>query len=131
MAMQRQNDLLDVTDLFAEQLIHLGFDLEIVNFSNGLSYGDWDLWVTSPTSETARATDRVVVPWIDHPYFQKTRIGLDNFKKGIDLNVAVFNKEDKDSFLDHIFSNSILKDLPANPRLISITSLDLHSLPFF
>jgi len=112
MAMQRQNDLLEVTDLFAEQLIHLGVDLEIVNFSNGLSDGDWDLWVTSPTSETTRSTSRLFVPWIDHPYFQKTRLGLHNFKNGIDLNVAVFNKEEKDRFLDHLFSHTSFKDLP-------------------
>lgn len=83
MAMQKQNDLLSVIDLFAEQLIHLGFDLDIVNFSNGLSYGDWDLWATSPTSETERATNCVYVPWIDHPYFQKVQVGLDNFKTAL------------------------------------------------
>jgi signal transduction histidine kinase len=116
MAMQHQNDLLGVTDLFAEQLIRLGFDLEIVNFSNGLSYGDWDLWVTSPTSETTRSTNHLVVPWIDHPYFQKTKFGLDNFKKGIDLNIAVFNKEEKDSFLDHLFTHTDFKDLPEESK---------------
>ncbi len=110
MAMQHHNDLLNVTDLVAEQLIHLGFDLEIVNFSNGLSDEDWDLWITAPVSETERRTEHVIIPWIDHPYFQKTRISLDNFKKGIDLNVAVFNKKEKDSFLDHIFSNTTYKN---------------------
>jgi signal transduction histidine kinase len=124
-AMQHQDDLLDVTGLFTEQLIHLGFDLEVVNFSNGLSYGDWDLWVTLPTSETTRSTDRVIIPWFHHPFFQKTKTGLDNFKKGIDLNVAVFNKEEKDSFLDHVFSNSVLKNFPAESKTF------LYSRPGF
>jgi signal transduction histidine kinase len=116
MAMQNHSDLLGVTDLFAEQLTHLGFDLEIVNFSNGLSYRDWDLWVTSPTSETGRLTNHMIIPWIDHPYFQKTKLGLDNFKKGIDLNVAVFNKAEKDSFLDHLFTHTIFKDFSQESR---------------
>jgi len=116
MAMQHYNDLLDVITLLADQLINLGFDIHTANFSNGLSEKDWDLWVCNIDPVNGNITWRAFFPWFDHPFFQKTKIGLDNFKKGIDLNVAVFNKEEKDSFLDHIFRNSIYREMPEAAR---------------
>ena len=113
MAMKHHHDLLEVTNVLFEQLQHLGFDLDTVNFSaNGLSYGDWDIWITSPVSEAAKLTVRVLIPWFDHPYFQKARKGLDDyFRDGTDLNVAVFKKEEKDAFLDHLFLHTAYKEM--------------------
>ena len=110
MAMQQQYELIDVITLLADQLVHLGIELDIANFSNGHPEKDWDLWIYGRAFPTGNQTRRVFFPWIDHPYFHERKAEIENFKNGTDLNVAVFNKADKDSFLDHILSETIYED---------------------
>ncbi len=110
MAMRQQDELIDVITLLADQLVHLGVDLGVANFSNGLSDKDWDLWLYTSKAQPGKQTRRVFCPWIDHPYFHEVKAAIGNFKKGIDLSVAVFGKADKDSFLDYVFAHTTYKD---------------------
>jgi signal transduction histidine kinase/ketosteroid isomerase-like protein len=110
MAIQKQDDLLDVITLLADQLVKLGINLDSANFSNGLSEKDWDIWIFNRYFEAGMQTSRVYYPWIDHPMFQEIEALLENFKKGIDLNVAVFSQAELRSFVDYVFTNTIYKD---------------------
>ena len=120
MAMRQQDELFEVITLLADQLVNLGVDLGVANFSNGLSEKDWDLWLYTSKAQPGNQTRRVFCPWFDHPYFHEVKAAIGNFKKGIDLSSVVFSKADKDRFLDHVFTNTIYKDdyadLPDNIR---------------
>jgi hypothetical protein len=75
-----------------------GFDLQVANFSNGISDRDWDLWLFGMFDNGVSFTKRAVFPWFDHPFFHRVYAALDQYRKGgSDLSVEVFNKEEKDS----------------------------------
>jgi signal transduction histidine kinase len=106
-AMQHQGDLLNVIASLSDQLVQLGFELDGACFSNGLSDADWDLWLYNKYAAPGNQVGRVLFPWTDHPIFHAVKAGNENFKKGIDLNVLVLNKADKDSFLDYCLANDL------------------------
>jgi signal transduction histidine kinase/ketosteroid isomerase-like protein len=112
MAMQKQNDLLDILNLLFEQLLKLGVQLEVANFSDGLPEGDWNLWMTGITSEGTVHTDYIHFPRIDHPYFHRVEKFLEmNKAGGANLSKEVFTKKEKDAFQDYIFSKTIYKNV--------------------
>ncbi len=113
MAMKKQDDLIDVINLLAEQLLQLGFDLQVANFSHGINDTDWDLWIFSDLGNGVKVTKRIHFPWIDHPYFHRTKKALDRYRAGeSDLSTEVFTKEEKDSWLDYCFELPEFKDVP-------------------
>jgi hypothetical protein len=71
MAMQKHDDLIGVINTLAEQLLQLGFDLQVANFSNGISDRDWDLWLFGMFDNGVSFTKRAVFPWFDHPFFHR------------------------------------------------------------
>ena len=112
MAMQKQNDLLGVLDLLVEQLVKLGVNLQVANFSNGIPGGDWDLWIEVAADDGTIFNNYVHFPRIDHPYFHHVEKNIETFRKdGTDLFKDVFSKEEKDSWQDYINTQTIYKDL--------------------
>ncbi len=112
MAMQKQNDLLGVLDLFVEQLVKLGVNLQVANFSNGIPGGDWDLWIEVVAEGGTIFNNYVHFPRVDHPYFHHVEKNIETFRKdGTDLFKDVFSKEEKDSWQDYINTQTIYKDL--------------------
>ncbi len=112
MAMQKQNDLLGVLDLLVEQLVKLGVDLQVANFSKGLPGGDWDLWIEVVTDVGTIFNNYVHFPRIDHPYFHHVEKNIETFRNdGTDFFKDVFSKEEKNSWQDYIYTQTIYKDL--------------------
>jgi signal transduction histidine kinase len=112
MAMQKQNDLLGVLDLLVEQLVKLGVNLQVANFSNGIAGGDWNLWIEVAADDGTIFNNYVHFPRIDHPYFHHVEKNIETFRKdGTDLFKDVFSKEEKDSWQDYINTQTIYKDL--------------------
>ena len=112
MAMQKQDDLLWVLDLLVEQLVKLGVNLQVANFSNGLPGGDWDLWIEVVADPNTIFNNYVHFPRIDHPYFHHVEKNIETYRKdGTDLFKDVFSKEEKDSWQDYINTQTIYKDL--------------------
>ncbi|HET7117275.1 MAG TPA: hypothetical protein VFI29_12330, partial [Hanamia sp.] len=112
MAMQKQDDLLGVLDLLVEQLVKLGVNLQVANFSNGIPGGDWDLWIEVVADANNIFNNYVHFPRIDHPYFHHVEKNIESFRKdGTDLFKDVFSKEEKDSWQDYIDTQTIYKDL--------------------
>jgi len=112
MAMQKQNDLLGVLDLLVEQLLKLGVNLQVANFSNGIPRGDWDLWIEVVADGGTIFNNYVHFPRVDHPYFHHVEKNIETFKKdGTDLFKDVFSKEEKDSWQDYINTQTIYKNL--------------------
>src|SRR5678815_4828213 len=90
MAMQKHDDLIGVINTLAEQLLQLGFDLQVANFSNGISDRDWDLWLFGMFDNGVSFTKRAVFPWFDHPFFHRVHTALDLYRKGgSDLSVCL------------------------------------------
>ncbi len=111
MAMQKHDDLLGVLDLLVEQLVKLGVQLEVANFSNGLPHGDWDLWLHAVIDGSIFST-YVHFPRIDHPYFSRIDKSLKIFQEdGVDLFKEVFSKEEKTSWQRYVYTQTIYKDL--------------------
>jgi signal transduction histidine kinase len=111
MAMQKQNDLLAVLDLLTEQLIKLGVQLDIANFSNGLPDGDWYLWIRVVTTEGNIFSDYVHFPRIDHPYFNSIKKAINIYKAGgTNLSKEVFSKEEKDSWQRYLTTQTIFRN---------------------
>ncbi|MGN6250098.1 MAG: hypothetical protein ACTHNG_17220 [Ginsengibacter sp.] len=112
MAMQKQNDLLGVLDLLVEQLVKLGVNLEVANFSNGIPGRDWDLWIEVVAGDGTVFNNYVHFPYIDHPYFHHVERDIETYRKdGTDLFKDVFSKEEKDAWQDYINTQTIYKDL--------------------
>ncbi len=111
MSIQHQDELLDVITLLADQLVHLGINLDSANFSNGLSQKKgWDIWIYNKHFQPDMRTSRVFYPWFDHPMFHEVEALIEDYKKGIDLNVAVFDKEQLKVFVDYVFTDTVYKD---------------------
>ena len=112
MAMHKHEDLLGVLDLLVEQLIKLGVQLEVANFSNGIPNGDWDLWIEVVADDGTIFNNNVHFPRIDHPYFHHVEKNIETFRNdGTDLFKDVFSKEEKASWMDYIHTQTIYKDL--------------------
>ena len=106
MGMHKSSDLLTVINLLADQFQTLGLKIHTANFNTSHKEKDWDLWLYFPGEQVL--PDKIHVPYIDHPYFNRT---LEVVAKGDDFSSFVFTKEEKDSFLDHIYTNTPLKNV--------------------
>ncbi len=112
MAMYKNEDLLGVLNLLVEQLIKLGVQLEVANFSNGIPNGDWDLWIEVVADDGTIFNNNVHFPRIDHPYFHHVEKNIETFRNdGTDFFKDVFSKEEKASWMDYIHTQTIYKDL--------------------
>ncbi|MFL5808213.1 MAG: hypothetical protein ACJ749_01750, partial [Flavisolibacter sp.] len=112
MAMQKHEDLLGVLHLLVEQLIKLGVQLEVANFSNGIPNGDWDLWIEVVRGDGTTVNNYVHFPRIDHSYFHHVEKNIETFKStGKDLFKDVFSKEDKDLWQEYVYTQTIYKDI--------------------
>ncbi|TVP52254.1 MAG: hypothetical protein EA341_03460, partial [Mongoliibacter sp.] len=112
MAMKTQSDLLGIIELFGEQLIAVGIKFALVAFMEGpiTKTRDWDLWSYLP--EVGTPTQKVLIPYIDHPYFLKTAKAVEEYQKtGEPIQVKIHTKEERHTFLPHFFKHSqILPD---------------------
>jgi hypothetical protein len=112
MAMQKQNDLSDVLQLLVEQLIKLGVQIDITNFSDGIPEGDWNLWIHVIADDGTIYNNYVHFPRIDHPYFTCIEKDIEIYKNGGgDLFKDAFSKEEKDSWLDYIYKQTIYSEI--------------------
>jgi signal transduction histidine kinase len=115
MAMRKSTDVIQVMTILVEQLIQLGFKVDSCNFNTSGYEGDWHLWLYSAGFIYA---EQVHIPEFDHPYFRKTkelhrrRMTEPDF----DFDVSSFTKEEKDGFLDHVYSNTIAGRLISEER---------------
>ena len=106
MGMHKSSELLTVINLLADQFLTLGLKIHTANFNTSHKEKDWDLWLYFPGEQVL--PNKIHVPYIDHPYFNRT---LEVVAKGGDFSSFVFTKEEKDSFLDHIYANTPLKNV--------------------
>ena len=107
MAMHKSSDLLDVISVLSDQLQQLGFKIDSANFNTTYREKDWHLWLCNPG--TPMYPDQLHIPYFDHPFFNRT---IESLAKGSDFNASVFGKEEKDAFLDHLYSNTLAKNTP-------------------
>ncbi|HEY2720551.1 MAG TPA: hypothetical protein VGI82_02430, partial [Chitinophagaceae bacterium] len=114
MAMHKSNDLLEVINILSEQFQVLGFNIHSANFNTSYREKDWNLWLYNPG--TPIYPDQIRIPYFDHPFFNRV---LESIARGDDFNAAVFTKEEKDGFLDHLYSTTIAKNAPAERKKFS------------
>jgi signal transduction histidine kinase len=115
MAMQKPSEFIDVINIIGEQFIHLGFDFDWVNFSaNGLDVSKAiDIWNFVVVPGLYQGATRLIIPFFEHPVFKKAEESVNEYNtSGNSFTVVLLDKKDKDTFLDHLFSNTIYKDLP-------------------
>ncbi len=111
MSMKIQDDLLRVIESFGDQLVSLGFRIDVASFINGVTKTDWDLWLYSPNFEYPPR--RTLVPYKEIAYFIKTIKNIEKYEKsGDEIQDKSFTKAEKDEFLDHYF-----KENPADEDL--------------
>ncbi|HET9826466.1 MAG TPA: hypothetical protein VFP87_14095, partial [Chitinophagaceae bacterium] len=101
MAMHRSSDLLDVIPVLAEQFQLLGFNIHSVNVNTTYRDKDWHLWLYNPGMPMY--PDQLHIPYFDHPFFNRT---IESLANGSDFNAFVFTREEKNGFLDHLYSNT-------------------------
>ncbi|MGN6194916.1 MAG: GAF domain-containing sensor histidine kinase [Ginsengibacter sp.] len=115
MAMQKPSEFVDVINIIGEQFMHLGFDFDWVNFSaNGLDVSKAiDIYNFHVTPGLYQGATRVVIPFFEHPVFKKAEESVNEYRtSGNSFTVVLLGKKDKDTWLDHLFRNTIYKDLP-------------------
>jgi signal transduction histidine kinase len=106
-AMHKSTDLLNVISILSEQFLHLGFKIDSANFNTNYRKKDWNLWLYNPG--LPMYPGQIIIPYFDHPYFNCT---LDALTKGSEFNAFVFDKKDKDSFLDYVYKHTVAKNVP-------------------
>ncbi len=119
MSMQKPSEFVDVINVIGEQFIHLGFDFDWVNFSaNGLDVSKAiDIWNFVVVPGLYQGATRLVIPFIEHPIFTKAQESVNEYyRSGNNFTVVLLDKKDKDSFLDHLFTNTSYKDLPEEAK---------------
>jgi hypothetical protein len=107
MAMKTQSDLLDIIELFGEQLNAVGIRFDNVTFIEGpiTKKRDWDLWSYAPEAENT--TDKILIPYIETPYFTKTAKAVEAYERtGNPIQVKSFTKKEKNEFLDHYWKHA-------------------------
>ena len=102
MAMKTQSDLLDIIELFGEQLNAVRIRFDKVTFIEGpiTKKRDWDLWSYAPEAENT--TGKILIPYIETPYFTKTAKAVKEYQKtGHPIQVKTCTKKEKNEVLDH------------------------------
>lgn len=102
MAMKTQSDLLDIIELFGQQLNAVDIKFNNVTFIEGAitKTRDWDLWSHAPDAEVP--TQKILIPYIEDPHFKKTAEAVEDYERtGQIVHVKVFTKSEKDSFVPH------------------------------
>jgi signal transduction histidine kinase len=115
MAMQKPSEFVDVINIIGEQFMDLGFDFDWVNFSaNGLDVSKAiDIYNFHVIPGLYQGATRVVIPFFEHPVFKKAEESVNEYHtSGNSFTVVLLVKKDKDTWLDHLFTNTIYKDLP-------------------
>ncbi|WP_087938401.1 ATP-binding protein [Algoriphagus faecimaris] len=107
MAMKTQSDLFDIIELFGKQLNAVGIRFDNVTFIEGpiTEKRDWDLWSYAPEAENT--TDKILIPYIETPYFTKTAKAVKEYQKtGHPIQVKTFTQKEKSEFLDHYWRHA-------------------------
>src|SRR6185312_12335012 len=115
MAMQKPSEFVDVINIIGEQFMHLGFDFDWVNFSaNGLDVSKAiDIWNFVVVPGLYQGATRLIIPFFEHPVFVQAEESVkEYYTSGNSFTVVLLDKKDKDTFLDHLFTNTVYKDLP-------------------
>ncbi|MGH2565246.1 MAG: hypothetical protein ACRDE5_12075, partial [Ginsengibacter sp.] len=106
MAMYKSDELKEVIQLILEQFVHLGLEIEAAGFM--MDYkgsNDINVWVSSPGHPLAT---QIHIPYFDHPIF---KLFVEAKEKGFDFYTVKLTKEEKDTFITHIF-----QQLPGFPE---------------
>ncbi|HEY5463040.1 MAG TPA: ATP-binding protein [Hanamia sp.] len=117
MAMHKSTDLLDVISVLSEQFLLLGFKIHSANFNTSYRQKDWNLWLYNPG--TTMYPDQIHIPYLDNPFFNRT---LESLANGADFTAFVFTKEEKDGFLDHLYSTTIAKNASEERKRFSYSA---------
>ena len=115
MAMQKPSEFVDVINIIGEQFLNLGFEFDWVNFSaNGHDVSKAiDIWNFVVVPGVYQGATRLCIPYFDHPVFSKAVDSVtEYYTSGNEFTIVLLDKKEKDRFLDHLFSNTIYKDLP-------------------
>jgi hypothetical protein len=121
MAMQKPSEFVDVINVIGEQFVHLGFDIEWANFgANGFTISEGiDIWNFAVIPGASPISARVFIPYFDHPVFTTSVANINEFiNGGRDLIIVILDKQTKDTWLDHLFTKTIFKDVPGEYRVI-------------
>ena len=121
MAMQKPSEFVDIINIIGEQFIHLGFDIDWANFgANGFAISEGiDIWNFAVIPGASPISARVFIPYFDHPVFTNSAANINEFVNGgRDLITVTFDKQTKDTWLDHLFTKTIFKDVPEEYRAI-------------
>jgi len=102
MGMQKSDELLDVIKVVAQQLLSLDFKIGAATFSlNYQETNDFDLWMAVPGSPDV---SKIHVPYFDHPLFNNF---IQAKESSADFLVQQLSFEEKNSYFDHFFKNTI------------------------
>src|SRR6186997_1630556 len=121
MAMQKPSEFAEIINVIGEQFVHLGFDIDWVNFgASGFAISEGiDIWNFAVIPGTSPISARVFIPYFDHPVFTTSAASINEFTNGgKDFIVVTLDKQTKDTWLDHLFTKTIFKDVPEEYRII-------------
>jgi signal transduction histidine kinase len=107
MAMQHSDQLQEVITVVSEQLQALSFAFDYVNFVVTRADRGWDSNNAVPTNNEIVG---FTIPYVDHKLFRQ---GEEAIQQGIDFFAYSLTPDEKAEWLTYLFSQTILKDAPA------------------
>ena len=105
LAMHSSDELSEIITVVSEQLKALGVQFDYVNFIVERADRGWDCYNAAPN----RAIQSFLIPYVDHKLFSQ---GEEAKQQGIDFFAYTLTPDEKNEWLTHLFSQTILKDAP-------------------
>ncbi|PWK17772.1 ATP-binding protein [Xanthomarina spongicola] len=110
MAMHKSEEMLEVIDVVAKQLLQLNLKFETVSFGKNNQEGDFKFWIASKGQPKPML---IQVPFINSRVLNSVKEAQ---KKGINFIEDVFNSEENKEWSEHLIKFSELKNLPQEAK---------------
>lgn len=119
MAMHKSEELHNVINVVAEQITGLGIKYDGASFTKINADKSWEQWIATPTQPYPF---KVHIPYMDHPMVNSA---IAAWRNDIDFIATEYSFEEKNSFFDHFFENTIAKNIPVERKKFVMQSKGL------
>ena len=110
MAMQKSEDLIEVINVVAEQLLQLNFRLDTASFFLNDESEEFTFWLAAIGESNP---NKIIIPKLQHPVLNKIKEAQ---KKGLDFFADTLTFEEKNAWFQHIFDHSVINRIPEDRK---------------
>jgi signal transduction histidine kinase len=110
MAMHLSLEMKDVITVVINQLVRLGFDIDLANFNYLSTPKEWIMWLATPDFTYP---ELLRLPAIDHPLFNRP---IEAAKKGSDFMADTLTQDEFHSVWQHFYATTSMNEYDSDER---------------